>query len=662
VEPHTTRCDIVICVHDAEDEVRRCLNAVEAHTAAPFRLILVDDGSGPATAGFLQRWTASRGATLLRSETATGYTRAANRGLRASDAPFVVLLNSDTQVTPGWLDRLVAGAESDDRIGAIGPLSNAATWQSVPEVAAGEEWSTNPLPEGFTPDDMAAEIAVHAARSLPRVPIVHGFCLLVRREVLDTVGLFDEETFATGYGEENDFGFRATDAGWLLAVADDAYVHHEMGRSYTEGRRRDLSERANEALIAKHGRARVDAAVQALAESRELASIRGHARVAAAQRDFVTRAAAEFAGKRILFLLPVAGAGGGAVHVMLVSRVLARMGVAATVFNLPENRAAFEDGFPGITLAADDSPGEGAARDGRVAVTYGRPEDLVNLARDYDAVVATAHHSVSWLLSIYTEVPAIVRGYLIQDFEAYFYAPGSMGEIAARNSYGLVPELVRIATTDWVRAEVGRQTGLDCFRCGATVDVDLFRARPRATPSWPDRPLRIAAMIRPESPYRSPLLTMRVLRLIAREFGDEVELVLYGTTAGNPGFAELPQDFPFQLVGRLPQREMAFLWNEVDIFADFSTYQAYGMAAVEAMNCGVATIVPHAGGTETYARHAQNALVVDTSSEAACHAALRQLVVDEALRRAIQRQALRDGPTQFPESSAYHMLAALFRS
>ncbi len=143
--------EIVICVHDAIDDVRRCLISVAAHTDPRHGLILVDDASGPECQAELARFTVAHPAvTILRNNEPEGYTRSANRGLRKTRADFVVLLNSDTIVTPGWLDRLLECAATDTRIGIVDPLSNAATYQSVPErFDADQDWALNPLPAGM---------------------------------------------------------------------------------------------------------------------------------------------------------------------------------------------------------------------------------------------------------------------------------------------------------------------------------------------------------------------------------------------------------------------------------------------------------------------------------------------------------------------------------
>ena len=124
--------------------------------------------------------------------------------------------------------------ESDPRIGLVGPLSNTASWQSIPDVRLPDgEWAENPLGEGTTPEDMARSVARYSGRLYPRLPFLNGFCLLIRRQVIDELGRFDEVTFGRGYGEENDYCLRAAKAGWQLAVADDVYVYHRQSRSYS---------------------------------------------------------------------------------------------------------------------------------------------------------------------------------------------------------------------------------------------------------------------------------------------------------------------------------------------------------------------------------------------------------------------------------------------
>ncbi len=644
VQTHQSTVEIVVCAHNALADVQRCLESVVRHTTQPYALILVDDGSDPPTRDYLAEFAKAHAAVLLRNERPGGYTRAANQGLRRAAADYVVLLNSDTVATPEWLDRLIACAESDPRIGLVGPLSNTASWQSIPDIVLQGDWATNPLPDGMTIEAMGALVARFSARLYPALPFLNGFCLLIRRQVVKDIGYFDEENFGAGYGEENDYGLRARQAGWALALADDAYVYHAQGRSYSDERRRRLTQQANTTLLRKYGERIVHEGVAICRDGRVMEGIRAHSRVVFEQQAWIEKGRAAFAGRRVLFLLPVRSAGGGGSVVVMKARLMRQMGVRVDIFNLTANREEFERGFPTLDIP----------------VIYGEVDDVPTVAARYDAVVATFNASVAWLSPTLSQSPHLVRGYFIQDFEPYFYPPHSEGFKSALASYALIPDMARFATTEWIRQEIIRHTGVDCDLVGPAFDANLFRPRPRAGPEWPDRPLRIAAMIRPESHYRAPQLTMEVLRRTAKKYGARVEIRLFGTDPDNPGFAGLPRDFAWQLAGRLGQPQMAQFLNEVDIFVDFSSHQALGITAQEAMACGVDVVVPARGGVDSYARQGENCLVVDTSSRSACEKALQRLIEDDALRARLQKNAIFDACAFYPEKPAFNILDALF--
>lgn len=257
--------DIVVPVHNALPEVQACLRALaRVPTGVASRVIVVNDASDGPTTAWLREAAATLGTGSVRFELIeqaenAGYTRTANAGLRASEAAVVVVLNSDTVVTPYWLDALLRCLASHPRMGIVGPLSNAANWQSVPDLRDEDgRFAINGLPPGLTPTTMAALVAAASARSYPRLPFINGFCYMIGREVIDRIGLFDEEAFPVGYGEENDYAIRALDAGFLLAVADDAYVFHAKSRSFGHERRAELTTAGLEAIARKHPPERLD--------------------------------------------------------------------------------------------------------------------------------------------------------------------------------------------------------------------------------------------------------------------------------------------------------------------------------------------------------------------------------------------------------------------
>lgn len=643
---HETMVDIVVCVHNALADVKNCLDSVVQKTEAPYTLILVDDGSDAETRDYLAAFSAASGCKLIRNEQARGYTCAANQGLQQSSADFVVLLNSDTIVTAGWVDRMVACAQSDPQIGIVGPLSNTASWQSIPELEENGDWATNPLPPDISIENMGEIVARYSGRIYPEMKFLNGFCLMIRKTLIDEIGLFDEETFGAGYGEEDDYTLRARKAGWKLALADDVYIYHAQSKSYSHEKRKNLSQQAGRKLAKKHGQKIIDEGVQDCLNNRVLLGIRAHSQSLYSRSRAIDDGRKVFEGKRLLFVLPIATAGGGGNVIFSEARAMCRMGVDVQIFNLNQLRSRFWDNHPNLDLP----------------VIFGEISEIPSLARQFDAVVATMNTSVAWLepVSQFSQQP--VLGYYIQGFEPLMYSEGSPEYQQALRSYTLVPHMVRFTKTDWTRRQVLQNAGADSIVVGPSVDVDLLRPRSRIMDDNKKPPIRIGAMVREGSPYRSPKLTMGVLQDVSMRFGPHVEILTFGLQPGSTELQQLPTEFAWKMAGQLSTRQVARFVNELDIFVDFSSHQAMGLTAMEAMACGAAVIVPSNGGAVEFATHNENALVVDTSSYQECLSSLVRLIEDQPLRGKIQRNALFSIHRFFPERSALEILKALFPS
>lgn len=256
--------DIVVCVHNALNEVRRCLQSVLAARAETDRILLVDDASGAETAAFLDEFARQPGVVLLRNlAPARGYCVSANVGMAAARAPYVLLLNSDTILPAAALAKMVALIDSSADIGIVGPLSNAASSQSIPDIKGTQaQTAINALPGGVTVEDMDALCERWSLPLHPSVPLVHGFCQLLRRSMLEQIGGFDEASFPQGYGEENDLCMRAVDAGYDLKVATNSFVFHVKSASYADDERRQrLMRNGAEKLRELHGADRIARAI-----------------------------------------------------------------------------------------------------------------------------------------------------------------------------------------------------------------------------------------------------------------------------------------------------------------------------------------------------------------------------------------------------------------
>jgi GT2 family glycosyltransferase len=236
---------ILVPIHNAADDLARCILSVLRHTTGAARLLLLDDASTePAVADLLRRWEGQPGIEVHRSARNLGFAGTINRGVALAGGDDVVLLNSDTVVGPGWLDGLRLAAHASPRVGTVTAVSNNAGAFSVPE--PGED---NAPPAWFEAEDLARLARQSALALWTPVPTGHGFCLYVRRACLDAVGAFDAAAFPQGYGEENDFCLRAGRAGFEHLVDDRTLVWHRRSASFREARHPHLE--AGRAVLAE---------------------------------------------------------------------------------------------------------------------------------------------------------------------------------------------------------------------------------------------------------------------------------------------------------------------------------------------------------------------------------------------------------------------------
>lgn len=268
--------DVIVPVYNACDDVLLCLSALVEKTDITHRVIVINDGEDQRTAKMLQAFHDHFShIEVITNPQNIGYTKSVNKGIKHANADWVVVLNSDTIVSEGWLGRLMNCAQSADNVGMVGALSNAASWQSVPRIHDETgDWHLNPLPKGMTIDDMSAKIIAHSTREYPQVGVINGFCQLINMAMLDEIGLLDEVAFPVGYGEENDMCARAVKAGYKLLIADDTYIFHAKSKSFGHEKRKVLAKQGSEALKKKHPDVDWNAVTKLIRENPALTELR----------------------------------------------------------------------------------------------------------------------------------------------------------------------------------------------------------------------------------------------------------------------------------------------------------------------------------------------------------------------------------------------------
>ncbi len=239
----TRPVDIIVPIYNQFAAVKACIRSVlAAGIPNGASLILMNDASSDAALNaWLREMTVSDDRIHLVEQIENkGFVASVNHGMSLFSDHDVVLLNSDTRVSGDWLERMSACAWSHPAIGTVTPFSNNATICSYPLMV-----TDNPLPEGVSEADMDAVFKRMNTGMSVEIPTAVGFCMYIKRDCLNAVGLFDEAAFGKGYGEENDFCMRAKAAGWTHHLCGDTFVYHQGGTSFGDRQKKRIAHAMN---------------------------------------------------------------------------------------------------------------------------------------------------------------------------------------------------------------------------------------------------------------------------------------------------------------------------------------------------------------------------------------------------------------------------------
>ena len=234
---------IVIPAYGAADQLRRCLESLVGCCPSGCRVIVADDATPDDSVSEVARSFASTlPVSYLRRKDNLGFVENCNEAIRSvlPSGHDVLLLNSDTRVTPGFLEEMWQVLHLHEKHGVVTPRSNNATIFSLP------------VSERLAPDD-AHELWRSIRDLLPRyqvMPTAVGFCMLIKNVVLRQLGVFDP-VYSPGYNEENDFVCRINRRGYSAVSANHAFVFHDESSSFGP-RRAALDKRNREVLVARY--------------------------------------------------------------------------------------------------------------------------------------------------------------------------------------------------------------------------------------------------------------------------------------------------------------------------------------------------------------------------------------------------------------------------
>ena len=223
--------DIIVPIYNAYEYTEECIKSLLKNTDLKINTIVLINDKSPdeKILPMLNKYKEENkelNIVVLDNEENMGFVKTVNKGMTYSKND-VILLNSDTEVTENWVEKIQKCAYSNEYIATVTPLTNNGTIASVPNF--GED---NELPENIGLEDYAKMIQKISKNRYPELTTGNGFCMYIKRSVIEELGLFDDKTFGKGYGEENDFCYRALDYGYTNVLCDNTFIYHKGTQSF----------------------------------------------------------------------------------------------------------------------------------------------------------------------------------------------------------------------------------------------------------------------------------------------------------------------------------------------------------------------------------------------------------------------------------------------
>jgi anaerobic magnesium-protoporphyrin IX monomethyl ester cyclase len=220
-------CDIIVPTYENSEYSIACFKSIIAYTKpGSYRIIWVDNGSkDPSSVEESLHGSDYISIKLKKNE---GFVGAVNRGIKASTAPYVCLLNNDTQVSNRWLEKIISTLEKDDKLGILGALTNINEGPGV------DSHHSLRLHEVLIPTDKLpmtlSEVNTfleenYSGRTSP-ISFVAFLCAVIKREVINKVGLLDPH-YAMGMYDDNDYNIAARKLGYRTELALDTCIYHK---------------------------------------------------------------------------------------------------------------------------------------------------------------------------------------------------------------------------------------------------------------------------------------------------------------------------------------------------------------------------------------------------------------------------------------------------
>lgn len=584
-----SKCDVIIPVYKSASWVKLCVYALLKNTSADAlgKVFLINDCDDEFTTNCLKNLKAKYGKRIevLQNEKNLGFIGTTNRGIEASSADFVLLLNSDCLISKNTIEKLMQNMKQDEKIGLMCPLASNAANISLP------------VPAGYTYTQVNEVLEREFAGKIFDACTVVGNCLMISRKCIEEVGLLDK-AYGTGYGEETDYQFKAMAKGFSAKVAIDTYVFHKSEASF--GTSQEKQERLNknrELFFSRWGEQ----------YKKELEKYRLNDPIEYVKKHL------DFKEKKnsidTVFLIDGIVQNAGGVHVVVdIVNYLAINGYAANIaYNLkyPYKEAMLFEPFEAKHI------------------------DDYDVKQLVSTVWKTAYDARG--VADKKSIPLIS---FLQGYEGYFDGGSAYGGV--ETSYKLADSYLTIS--DYLKNTIEETFDIKTSKITNGINLDLLLNN-----DCRENVAKTVTIILRGSIMKGDFILIDVVKKMTQKCKDiKINLISPINSNNLPSFGNKNNVEVNYLKGPLDRETIYHLLQESDIYVDASLNEGFGLTALEAMAAGAVPVMSASFGINEYAKNGVNSLVIDKVNDADEYVTkIQELLNNKRLFNSCRKNALK---------------------
>ncbi len=549
------KCDIVIPVYKSPDWVKVCVYALFKNTDDSIinTVYLINDCDDELTINCLKNLSEKYSKVkVLKNEKNLGFIKTTNKGMKESNADYVLLLNTDCILSKNAISKLINHIENNPKIGLICPISsNAANL-------------TFEMYEGFSFMQMNELFEKKFKGMNFDACTVVGNCLMITRECIKKVGYLDE-AYGTGYGEETDYQFKAMAEGFEAKVAIDTYVFHKSEVSFgTSKEKQEKLKRNRDLFFSRWG-----------SEYNRLLSIYQNNDPVEYIKNHITEEDKKIEFDFLMYLIGLSQNAGG-VHMSIdMINYLNINGIKCNIFY------GFSNGYDEIMLF--------------------NPVNVQNInnfkCRQF---VSTIYFSTYFVKKIADEknVPLI---YFAQGYEPYFENGCDYG--VAELSYKLPDNILTIS--EYLKDRYKDMFDADSFVISNGINYDLLHRHNK------NEKIKTITFVLRNNYLKGDYILYDLIKKLSNSDRELTIKIINNNIFSVMPFLNNKKVKIETYNGLFTRKELATFFQNSDLYIDASVTEGFGLVNLEAMAAGNVVISSNSGGVNEYLENDVNGIIIN---------------------------------------------------